>query len=79
MSISKIVRVPLEVTVEVEVDEGKVIGARLLLESSTKLPSGDYQHTQTWMNVSHYSCLMDQIEGNLSDSISVEAYGGEYV
>lgn len=76
---SKIVRVPIEVTVEVDVDDGNVTAARLMLESTTKLPSGEYKHDSTWLNVTHYTNFIDQIEGNLSDSISVEAYGGEYV
>ena len=76
---SKIVRVPIEVTVEVDVDDGTVTAARLMLESTTKLPNGEYKHDSTWLNVTHYSNFIDQIEGNLSDSISVEAYGGEYV
>lgn len=76
---SKIVRVPVEVTVEVDVDDGNITKARLLLESTTKLPNGEYAHDSTWLNVTHYSNFIDQIEGNLSDSISVEAYGGEYI
>ncbi len=79
MTISKIVRVPIEVTVEVEADEGKVLGARLLLEGRTKMPNGEYQLTQTWLNVTHYNFFIDQIDANFSDSISVEAYGGEYI
>ena len=76
---SRIVRVPLEVTVEVDVEDGNVTSARLLLESTTQMPSGEYAHDSTWINVTHYSNFIAQIEGNLSDSISVEAYGGEYV
>ena len=76
---SKIVRVPVEVTVEVDVEDGRVTTARLLLESTTQMPSGEYKHDSTWLNVTHYSNFIDQIEGNLSDNISVEAYGGEYV
>lgn len=76
---SKIVRVPIEVTVEVDVDDGNITSARLMLESTTKLPNGEYKHDSTWLNVTHYSNFIDQIEGNLSDSISVEAYGGAYV
>ena len=76
---SKIVRVPVEVTVEVDVEDGHILKARLLLESRTKMPNGEYQHDSTWLNVTHYDTFIDQIEGNLADSISVEAYGGEYV
>lgn len=76
---SKIVRVPIEVTVEVEVDDGNVKSARLLLESTTRMPDGEYAHDSTWLNVTHYSNFLAQIEGNLSDSISVEAYGGAYI
>lgn len=76
---SRIVRVPVEVTVEVDVDDGNITKARLLLESTTKLPNGEYAHDSAWLNVTHYSNFIAQIEGNLSDSISVEAYGGEYI
>ena len=76
---SKIVRVPIEVTVEVSVEDGVVQEARLMLESTTKMPNGEYKHDSTWLNVTHYTNFIDQIEGNLSDSISVEAYGGAYV
>ena len=76
---SKIVRVPVEVTVEVDVEDGRVLTARLMLESRTKMPNGEYTHDSTWLNVTHYDTFIDQIEGNLADSISVEAYGGDYV
>ena len=76
---SRIVRVPIEVTVEVNVEDGNVTEARLLLESTTRMPDGEYKHDSTWLNVTHYTNFLDQIEGNLSDSISVEAYGGAYI
>lgn len=76
---SKIVRVPIEVTVEVNVEDGNVTEARLLLESTTRMPDDEYKHDSTWLNVTHYTNFLDQIEGNLSDSISVEAYGGAYI
>ena len=76
---SRIVRVPIEVTVEVNVEDGNVTEARLLLESTTRMPDDEYKHDSTWLNVTHYTNFLDQIEGNLSDSISVEAYGGAYI
>ncbi len=77
---NKIVRVPLKVTLEVTLDDDdKLERAWLLLESTTKMPSGEYQHDQTWMNVSHYTNLMNQIDGALPEAVSEEALGGEYV
>jgi hypothetical protein len=43
------------------------------------MPDDEYKHDSTWLNVTHYTNFLDQIEGNLSDSISVEAYGGAYI
>ena len=77
---NKIVRVPLKVTLEVTLGEqDQLERAWLLLESTTKMPNGEYEHDQTWLNVSHYTNLMNQIDGALPEAVSEEALGGEYV
>jgi len=76
---NKVVRLPLEMTVEVSMDGDRIDQAWLLLESTTKMPRGEYTHTQQWINVSHYSNLMDQIDGTLPEAVSEEALGGPYI
>jgi len=76
---NKIVRLPLKLTVEVSMDGDRLDQAWLLLESSTKMPSGEYKHSQQWINVSHYNHIMNQIDGALPEAVSEESLGGEYI